>query len=64
VFLEIETIFSHRSGETDDDTIAHIGIGWSCAMIKTGVLGGERLAKLNEPIRIEKNLGKRAVMTV
>ncbi len=59
----IKTIISHRSGETDDHTIAHIGVGWNCVMIKTGVLGGERLAKLNELIRIEENLGERATMT-
>ncbi|MFC1933115.1 enolase C-terminal domain-like protein [Chloroflexota bacterium] len=52
----IRTIISHRSGETDDHTIAHIGVAWNCAMIKTGVLGGERLTKLNELIRIEENL--------
>ncbi len=59
----IKTIVSHRSGETDDHTIAHIGVGWNCVMIKTGVLGGERLAKLNELIRIERNLGEHATMT-
>jgi enolase len=58
----IRTIISHRSGETDDDTIAHIGVGWQCAMIKTGVLGGERLAKLNELIRIEADSGGRAIL--
>jgi enolase len=56
----IRTIISHRSGETEDDTIAHIGVAWNCAMIKTGVLGGERLAKLNELIRIEEYLGENA----
>ncbi len=58
----IRTIISHRSGETADDTIAHIGVGWNCAMIKSGVLGGERLSKLNELIRIEENLGDRVTM--
>ncbi|MDD5082358.1 MAG: hypothetical protein PHU08_03195 [Dehalococcoidales bacterium] len=56
----IRTIISHRSGETEDDTIAHIGVAWNCAMIKTGVLGGERLAKLNELIRIEEYLRENA----
>jgi enolase len=59
----IKTIISHRSGETDDDTIAHIGVGWQCVMIKTGVLGGERMAKLNELIRIEEDLGESATLT-
>jgi len=59
----IKTIISHRSGETDDHTIAHIGVAWNCIMVKTGVLGGERLAKLNELIRIEENLGEHATMT-
>jgi enolase len=58
----IKTIISHRSGETDDDTIAHIGVGWQCVMIKTGVLGGERMAKLNELIRIEEDLGESATI--
>jgi enolase len=52
----INTIISHRSGETEDDSIAHLGISWGCCMIKTGVMGGERLAKLNELIRVEETL--------
>ncbi|MFH1382125.1 MAG: enolase C-terminal domain-like protein [Chloroflexota bacterium] len=59
----IKTVISHRSGETDDPTIAHIGVAWHCVMIKTGVLGGERLAKLNELIRIEEKLGERAALS-
>ncbi|HEX7475774.1 MAG TPA: enolase C-terminal domain-like protein [Dehalococcoidales bacterium] len=58
----IKTIVSHRSGETDDNTVAHIGVGWGCTMIKTGVLGGERLAKLNELIRIEEGLGEKSTL--
>ena len=49
----LRTIISHRSGETMDDSIAHIAVAFGAAMIKTGVAGGERLAKLNELIRIE-----------
>lgn len=49
----IDTVMSHRSGETDDTAIAHLGVAWGCKLIKSGVLGGERLAKLNELIRIE-----------
>jgi enolase len=58
----LKTIISHRSGETEDAAIAHVGVGWQCAGIKTGVLGGERLAKLNELIRIEEELGKTATL--
>lgn len=54
------TVISHRSGETMDDSIAHLGVAWGCTFIKTGVLGGERLAKLNELIRIWDMLGDRA----
>jgi len=49
-------VVSHRSGETTDETIAHIAVAFSCPMIKTGALGGERIAKLNELIRIEEEI--------
>ena len=55
-------VISHRSGETTDETIAHLAVAWGCPMIKTGVVGGERIAKLNELIRIWESLGKRARM--
>lgn len=55
-------VMSHRSGETPDDTIAHLAVGFGCPIIKTGVVGGERVAKLNELIRIEEELGDRARM--
>jgi len=55
-------VISHRSGETPDKTIAHLAVGWGCPIIKTGVVGGERIAKLNELIRIEEELGKNARM--
>ncbi len=58
----IKTIISHRSGETDDNTLAHLGVAWNCIMVKTGVTGGERLAKLNELIRIEEALGKKTTI--
>lgn len=45
-------VLSHRSGETSDDSIAHLAVAWDATIIKTGVLGGERLVKLNELIRI------------
>lgn len=49
-------VVSHRSGETPDDTIAHLAVGLKSPMIKTGAIGGERIAKLNELIRIEEEL--------
>ena len=49
-------VVSHRSGETTDETIAHLAVGFSSPMIKTGALGGERIAKLNELIRIEEEM--------
>jgi len=50
----LETVMSHRSGETTDATIAHLGTAFGCIFLKTGVVGGERIAKLNELIRIEE----------
>ena len=49
-------VVSHRSGETCDDTIAHLAIAFGAPMIKTGAIGGERIAKLNELIRIEEEM--------
>ena len=53
---DIVPVVSHRSGETTDETIAHLAVGLSCPIIKTGAIGGERIAKLNELIRIEEEL--------
>jgi len=50
------TVISHRSGETCDTSIAHIGVAFGCEFIKTGAIGGERTAKLNELIRIEEEI--------
>jgi enolase 1/2/3 len=50
----METVMSHRSGETNDDSIAHLATAFGCIFLKTGVVGGERTAKLNELIRIEE----------
>ncbi|HDR73193.1 MAG TPA: phosphopyruvate hydratase [Methanoculleus sp.] len=50
----METVMSHRSGETTDMTIAHLATAFGCIYLKTGVVGGERIAKLNELIRIEE----------
>lgn len=53
---DIHPVVSHRSGETTDETIAHLAVAFSAPLIKTGALGGERIAKLNELIRIEEEL--------
>jgi enolase len=50
-----EPVVSHRSGETEDATIAHLAVATNAPYIKTGAVGGERTAKLNELIRIEAN---------
>jgi enolase len=50
----VAIITSHRSGESIDPHIAHISIATCSKMIKTGVLGGERTAKLNELVRIRE----------
>ncbi len=50
-----EPVISHRSGETEDTTIAHLAVAMDAPYIKTGAVGGERTAKLNELIRIEQN---------
>lgn len=56
------TIFSHRSGETEDTTIADLAVATNCGQIKTGSLSrSDRLAKYNQLIRIEEQLGASAV---
>ncbi|MFQ3319520.1 MAG: enolase [Natronomonas sp.] len=50
-----DSVVSHRSGETEDTTIAHLAVATDAPFIKTGAVGGERTAKLNELIRIEAN---------
>ncbi len=51
------TIMSHRSGETEDTTIAHLAVGLNTGQIKTGSMSrSERLAKYNELLRIEEQL--------
>lgn len=56
------TVVSHRSGDTSDWHIAHLAVAYRCPMIKTGVVEGARVAKLNELLRIEHFLGNRARM--
>jgi enolase len=56
------TVISHRSGETEDVTIADLAVATNAAQIKTGApCRGERTAKYNQLLRIEEELGKRAV---
>ena len=55
------TVISHRSGETEDTTIADIAVAKSAGQIKTGSLcRSERIAKYNQLLRIEESLGERA----
>ncbi len=55
---KIKTIISHRSGETKDDTIADLGVGFECDFIKAGVYGDIRKSKLNRLIQIENYISK------
>lgn len=55
-------IISHRSGETEDTTIAHLAVGAGAGQIKTGSLSRtDRICKYNELLRIEEELGRKAV---
>jgi len=51
---DIILVASHRSGDTCDNALAHFALGWQIPIIKTGILGKERFAKLNELLRIER----------
>ena len=53
---KIKTIMSHRSGETEDNTIADLAVAWGCDFIKTGIYGREREAKLDRVMEIERSL--------
>lgn len=56
------TMVSHRSGETEDSTIADLVVGLATGQIKTGApCRSERLAKYNQILRIEEELGSAAV---
>ncbi len=56
------TVMSHRSGETEDSTIADLAVATNCGQIKTGSLArSDRTAKYNQLIRIEEELGSSAV---
>ncbi|WP_034994979.1 phosphopyruvate hydratase [Beijerinckia mobilis] len=55
-------VMSHRSGETEDSTIADLAVATNCGQIKTGSLArSDRLAKYNQLIRIEEELGSQAL---
>ena len=57
-----KTVISHRSGETEDTTIADIAVGTGAGQIKTGATSRtDRVAKYNQLLRIEEDLGARAV---
>ncbi|UCD96101.1 MAG: phosphopyruvate hydratase [Candidatus Bathyarchaeota archaeon] len=55
-------IVSHRSGDTVNAEISHLAVAFHCPIIKTGVIEGARIAKIDELIRIEDTLRKRARM--
>lgn len=55
-------IVSHRSGDTANAEIAHLAVAFHCPVIKTGVVEGARIAKIDELIRIQDMLKKRAKM--
>ncbi len=58
------TVMSHRSGETEDSTIADLAVALNCGQIKTGSLSrSDRTAKYNQLIRIEEELGSQAVFS-
>jgi enolase len=61
-FAGYNTIMSHRSGETEDSTIADLAVALNCGQIKTGSASrSDRMAKYNQLIRIEEELGSNAV---
>ena len=51
----ISLITSHRSGESTDSQISHIGIATASKLLKVGIVGGERVAKLNELLRLSEH---------
>jgi enolase len=58
------SVMSHRSGETEDTTIADLAVALSCGQIKTGSASrSDRMAKYNQLLRIEEKLGEKAIYT-
>ena len=61
--IGFSTIISHRSGDSEDTFIADLAVGTNSNQIKTGSLArSERVAKFNQLIRIEEELGKKSIM--
>jgi enolase len=59
-----QSIISHRSGETEDTTIADLAVGTNSGQIKTGAPSRtDRVAKYNQLLRIEEGLGSRAIFS-
>ena len=59
--LKAPIVMSHRSGETEDATIADLAVAGNCGQIKTGSLSrSDRVAKYNQLLRIEEELGPAA----
>jgi len=55
------SVMSHRSGETEDNTIADLAVALNCGQIKTGSASrSDRMAKYNQLLRIEEELGESA----
>jgi enolase len=55
------SVMSHRSGETEDSTIADLAVALDCGLIKTGSASrSDRIAKYNQLLRIEEELGENA----
>ncbi len=56
------SVMSHRSGETEDATIADLAVATNCGQIKTGSLArSDRVAKYNQLLRLEEMLGDQAI---
>ena len=53
--LGVGTVTSHRSGETCDPHIVHVGVAAGSVMLKSGIVGGERVAKSNELLRLSEH---------
>ena len=60
--LGVATVTSHRSGETCDPHIVHVGIAAGSVMLKSGVVGGERVAKSNELLRVSESVSDMRAM--
>ena len=59
------SVMSHRSGETEDNTIADLAVGLSTGQIKTGSASrSDRIAKYNQLLRIEEELGEKAYLSL